>query len=403
MTGLLSDRFENLQYRGNLLPLGRDKSGELVFATPGLLVDAIKSMELPGRVLRGESVSADDVTKMAMDTMGGSGLLSRAIPTGDVGGLLGINVFHGGPHRWASEPGFPEGRPRMDKIGTGEGAQAYGHGFYSAEAPGVAEQYRKNLAGVRKFSPETSDILSKVDNLGFDTKGQAAAAIRKNTDWAERWDVKSDLTKAEMQKLETELKEPFGTTYKLDIPDADAAKYLDYDAPLSQQPENVRKSALAAVDNLPSIRQEQRELVASGKATGQIILNILEDQLGALDWPVGANAATRSQFRGGAKQAASEALRKAGIPGLKYFDRMSRNDKVQILPRRGSTDGQRVWLVDPGWKDPNKRKTFPTKAEAEAYADDLYRTRNYVTWDQDVLDRTKILERDGKPTGLLGN
>jgi hypothetical protein len=53
----------------------------------------------------------------------------------------------------------------------------------------------------------------------------------------------------------------------------------------------------------------------------------------------------------GSREAASEALRKAGIPGLKYYDQMSRT-------------GQKG-------------------------------TRNYVTWDQDVLDRTKILEKDG--------
>jgi len=54
----------------------------------------------------------------------------------------------------------------------------------------------------------------------------------------------------------------------------------------------------------------------------------------------------------GGDQAASEALRKAGIPGLKYFDQGSR-------------------------------------AGGEG-------TRNYVTWDQDVLNRSKMLERDGQ-------
>jgi hypothetical protein len=31
------------------------------------------------------------------------------------------------------------------KIGTGEGAQAYGHGLYLAENPGVATDYAKTL------------------------------------------------------------------------------------------------------------------------------------------------------------------------------------------------------------------------------------------------------------------
>ena len=31
-------------------------------------------------------------------------------------------VWHGTPHVWPPEPGFPHGRPRLDKIGTGEQA-----------------------------------------------------------------------------------------------------------------------------------------------------------------------------------------------------------------------------------------------------------------------------------------
>jgi len=361
------------------------------WVAPQLAVDMVKAIELPGRAWRGEQISPDDVTKMAMDTMGGSGLLSRAVPTGNVGGLLGINVFHGGPHRWASEPGFPQGRPRMDKMGTGEGAQAYGHGFYGAEAKGVGQQYKQDLAGVRKFSPEASNMLSKVDNLGFDTKGQAAAAIRKHTDWAERWDVKSSLTKAEMQKLETELKAPFGTLYKLDIPDADAAKYLDWDAPFNEQPENVQAALKKSSDYVKGIfGKPEPEIYGDKTLVEKLHIEDRGDHLTGLMAEIRYNATIRTgpretisgsgptkeaaieaarklgmrQYTGrkayadlekklGSREAASEFLRKAGIPGLKYFDQGS----------RGTREG----------------------------------TRNYVTWDQDVLDRIKILERDGKP------
>ena len=54
----------------------------------------------------------------------------------------------------------------------------------------------------------------------------------------------------------------------------------------------------------------------------------------------------------GGRKDASEALRDIGIPGLKYFDQGSRA----------------------GGEGP----------------------RNYVTWDQNVLDRSKMLERDGQ-------
>jgi hypothetical protein len=46
----------------------------------------------------------------------------------------GIKAYHGSPHDFD--------RFDINKIGTGEGAQAYGHGLYFAENPKVAENYR---------------------------------------------------------------------------------------------------------------------------------------------------------------------------------------------------------------------------------------------------------------------
>src|SRR4249919_722721 len=49
-----------------------------------------------------------------------------------------IRAWHGSPHDFD--------RFDMSKIGTGEGAQAYGHGLYFAENKRVAEDYRNVLA-----------------------------------------------------------------------------------------------------------------------------------------------------------------------------------------------------------------------------------------------------------------
>lgn len=50
----------------------------------------------------------------------------------------GITAYHGSPHDFDQF--------MMEKIGTGEGAQAYGHGLYFAEAEPVAKGYRDQLA-----------------------------------------------------------------------------------------------------------------------------------------------------------------------------------------------------------------------------------------------------------------
>ena len=56
------------------------------------------------------------------------------------------DFYHGTPNRWSSEEGYPVGRPRLDFMGTGEGAQVYAPGFYGGEARAVGYEYADRLA-----------------------------------------------------------------------------------------------------------------------------------------------------------------------------------------------------------------------------------------------------------------
>jgi hypothetical protein len=53
------------------------------------------------------------------------------------GGKTLLEAFHGSPHKFD--------KFSMDQIGTGEGAQAYGHGLYFADVEDVAKGYRDDL------------------------------------------------------------------------------------------------------------------------------------------------------------------------------------------------------------------------------------------------------------------
>ena len=50
----------------------------------------------------------------------------------------GITAYHGSPHEFDQFD--------TSKIGTGEGAQSYGHGLYFAESEPVAKKYRDKLS-----------------------------------------------------------------------------------------------------------------------------------------------------------------------------------------------------------------------------------------------------------------
>ena len=53
-------------------------------------------------------------------------------PMNFVGGGVGHIAYHGSPHKFD--------KFKTEAIGTGEGAQAYGHGLYLAESPDVAKE-----------------------------------------------------------------------------------------------------------------------------------------------------------------------------------------------------------------------------------------------------------------------
>ncbi len=85
----------------------------------------------------------------------------------------GIEVYHGTPH------GFD--KFDISKLGTGEGAQAFGHGLYFTNEKGIAETYANTLSSKKNFwqhlmdgndismSKEDFDFVSKeLDSLGFD-------------------------------------------------------------------------------------------------------------------------------------------------------------------------------------------------------------------------------------------
>jgi hypothetical protein len=183
------------------------------------------------------------------------------------GGQAGAIVWHGSPHKFAPEPGAPLGRFRADKIGTGEGAQAYGVGHYTAGERAVATEYANMFS---KSAPKAAS-LAKLRN----------AAPAGSAEW-KHYDA----------LLQSAGK---GNMYKIDLPDEQIAKMLDWDAPWSQQPESVRK----AIDT-----------------------SALETFYRTKDMPTSQVLFHLNQGRTPAQ--AAEYLRSLGVPGTRYLDGGSR-------------------------------------------------------------------------------
>ena len=159
-------------------------------------------------------------------------------------------AYHGTPHE--IKGGFD-----ISKVGTGEGAQAYGHGMYFAENQGVAKQYQKDLSNY--YEPYVQYGKDKIAGQGLsDTdlnvfkyleigKKQAGEFPHNTQYYAKKIaEEAGDLEALKKLQEHSDIKfgEQFntGNLYKVDIPDKDIPYMLDWDKPLSQQPKAVQEA-----------------------------------------------------------------------------------------------------------------------------------------------------------------
>ena len=151
-----------------------------------------------------------------------------------------LTAYHGTPHE--------VDQFSMDKIGTGEGAQAYGHGLYFAENPEVGRQYRDSLTSEKGGRVEI-DYNSMIPL----EKSPSIASARKNLD-KELFKVNSNIESAKenpdlfkeghdkvLAKRKTELEnkiadlESKGNLYKVELDIDPDTEMLDWDLPISDE------------------------------------------------------------------------------------------------------------------------------------------------------------------------
>jgi hypothetical protein len=258
---------------------------------------------------------------------------------------------------------FPLGRMRMDKIGTGEGAQAYGHGLYAAEAEPTARGYRDALTDrASSFRVENID-MPKWILRGIESSPDRAAAIAKyREDFSNRlleaqkeaegsvqpWLAAGRISSAKdvlagLDALERGASMPHtaGRMYEVNI-NADPNAFLDWDKPLSEQPEAVRRLAGwtpgAEAEYRKASTSDTDALLAALEGESQYVPAKMPQPPGAI-LPFSSTGdelhqklfhQARRELEGkGASGAYSarvaEKLREAGIPGIKYLDAGSRS------------------------------------------------------------------------------
>jgi hypothetical protein len=290
-----------------------------------------------------------------------------------------ISLLHSSPHDF--------NRFSMSQIGTGEGAQAYGHGLYFAESPSVSGRggdYWKQFFNKMPSGPERTATGAMYANK-FDPEkaaSQLEANVRYHADrakpgkYADGPEVEEGnrlLAEENQQALDMirsgQIVGP--RTYEVNI-NADPNAFLDWDKPLSEQPEVAsllgysdaariaadRKKLYGQFSAPKSLEYEDLfgPLSANEKAAAQQLSAMPEpwnEMTGRDAWfraskrkyvvegpdgrlgPGGNTYEEALQVAGGdankvrtmsdpAAPARAEFMREAGIPGIKYLDQGSR-------------------------------------------------------------------------------
>ncbi len=238
-------------------------------------------------------------------------------------------VYHGTPHRFPPTAKNPLGEFNSTKIGSGEGAQAYGYGHYVAESPGVAKSYQTALThsddyvdGQLLDSSIPKHFLAKILNEESGNVGNARDALQSLARPGGSKSVADSAKQALMlldsgQRPKLQTIKPEGSLYKVDLPDEVVPRMLDWDKPLSQQHPDVQ-AALAKIDK---DTYHPQGMDYAPEEQGQMIYMRLANS---------PSAKTQSQ--------AAELLKGAGIPGIQYLDAGS----------RGASTGTRNFVVFPG-------------------------------------------------------
>lgn len=315
-----------------------------------------------------------------------------------------MDVWHGTPHRFPPTAKNPLGEFDPTKIGTGEGAQAYGVGAaYLAEAKDLAKHYRDVLAidprdsvnSVRAaLSPSGNKDYwgagansPKLDDIYFEMKRHPNLQPYLN-DSAFKKDIQKIINGTNpdgtvtdeainiLRRLDKTMPKPSGQLYKVDLADEQIPKMLDWDKPLSQQTPEVQKALSGIESKFPKIPDFNLRKWMDADPLASTWHNALQRDLGVDPAMI------------------SNTLKERGITGIRYLDAGSRNTSAgELIGVAKGADGWQAKIrktpsgqvgdVIPMAPSITTSKSYPTEQAARDWANSQIGggTSNFVVFD----------------------
>ena len=269
---------------------------------------------------------------------------------------IGMTTWHGSPHIFQKFD--------LSKLGTGEGAQAYGSGMYVAQNPSVAQDYAKVLAS-KSMTIDGRPIAKDINNYQVQKLvGDYGNDLPKLKTELDKY-VKeftgnpyADINSAKnISKAIDENKfnvNATGNLYKVDVPDTHIRRMLDWDAPIKEQPIVVRKLA-------KSLGLDMNDL------GGDLLAKVGKDEAGR------------------------KIMQDAGIRGVKYLDEKSRFSPFEVEIFHKNTP-----YASSRYETKQQALDYAKEREAEGFTTKTRNvgTKNFVVFDPSHM---KVLERNSQP------
>lgn len=219
-----------------------------------------------------------------------------------------MTAYHASPHIFDQFD--------LSKVGTGEGAAAFGHGLYLSETKKVQDFYHGQFQ--RVLDAEQGSIRNRIDAL-------KTRMNQPRLDEASWRGLQKEVGQLQKQ-LET--RDWNAQRYEIDIPDSAVEKMMDWDAPIAKQPKVVQDMA----KKIRNVYGPSREYMSGSDFYKNLKVHL------------------------GSDKAASDWLNKNGVPGMRYFDGDSRqatygtrnfvifDDTIPKIKHRGADSKDRQML-----------------------------------------------------------
>ena len=356
-----------------------------ILATGGLLADAAR-------------VSGADLTPVG----------AIKIPKGLMAEEPGITAYHGSPYDFD--------KFQLDKIGTGEGAQAYGYGLYFTDTEDIAKHYKNMtsrsvdidgkpfIRGEKVFKEALGDdeilddLLASRGDVDKAIEGvEASIDVMRAFNPAEIPYYESQIERLKNIKDRVTVNETGGKTYEVALTPK-VSELLDYDEPLKDQPEKIQKAFKQIWWNTHVKGNDILEELYESADDVRLVeeLQLFPESRGSQSYR------TLASKVGGEKKL-SQLLAEQGVKGIKFLDNASRGRPYLITLK---TSKGKTYETEPIFASSKQE----ADQIAQEYKDKGFGTEikkigknNYVIFDDKDINITRKYELGGAGlAGLLG-